>query len=71
MSIVGKLKISPHVEKFWENYATIYALSCGEKLSPKVNLWRKKMKNMGSAYQRKKFQAKVVVGFYKKKLELV
>ena len=22
-------------------YATIYALSCGEKLSPKVHLWRK------------------------------
>ena len=95
MTIVGKLKISPHVEKFQYNwwgfiaiyavlllnllftlfcreiFATIYALSCGEKLSPKVNLWRKKMKNMGSAYQRKKFQAKVVVGFYKKKLELV
>ena len=45
MTIVGKVKISPHVEKFWEvlrncweilgNFATIYALSCGEKLSPK------------------------------------
>ena len=23
------------------NFATIYALSCGEKLSPKVHLWRK------------------------------
>ena len=89
MTIVGKLKISPHVEKFqmsphdrcgeiwnsphmacvWcrkrchickiyaiyavlllnllftlfcrEIFATIYALSCGEKLSPKVHLWRK------------------------------
>ena len=30
--------------KFWEffgDFATIYALSCGEKLSPKVHLWRK------------------------------
>ena len=38
-------------EKFWEilgNFATIKALSCGEKLSPKVNLW-KKMTNMRSA----------------------
>ena len=29
---------------FWEilgGFATIYALSCGEKLSPKVHLWRK------------------------------
>ena len=36
--------ISPHVEKFWEiwrNFATIYVLSCGEKLSPKIHLWRK------------------------------
>ena len=65
MTIVGKLKISPHVEKFQYNwwgfiaiyavlllnllftlfcreiFATIYALSCGEKLSPKVHLWRK------------------------------
>ena len=31
-------------EKFWEilrNFATIYARSCGEKLSQKVHLWRK------------------------------
>ena len=31
-------------EKFWEilgDFAKIYALSCGEKLIPKVNLWRK------------------------------
>ena len=69
MTIVGKLKISPHVEKFqmsphdrcgeiWNSphmacvwcrkrrhickiYAILYALSCGEKLSPKVHLWRK------------------------------
>ena len=66
MTIVGKLKISPHVEKFQYNwwgfiaiyavlllnllftlfcreiyFATIYALSCGEILSPKVHLWRK------------------------------
>ena len=29
--------------KFWEilGFATIYALSCGEKLSPKLHLWRK------------------------------
>ena len=27
-----------------ENFATIYALSCGEKLSPKVHLWRKNNK---------------------------
>ena len=65
MTIVGKLKISPHVEKFQYNwwgfiaiyavlllnllftlfcckiyFATIYALSCGEKLSPKVHMWR-------------------------------
>ena len=45
------------LEKFWEilrifenfqeilgNFATIYALSCGEKLSPKVHLWRKNEK---------------------------
>ena len=35
-------------EKFWEifgDFATIYALSCGEKFSPKVHLW-KKMTNM-------------------------
>ena len=30
------------------NFATIYALSCGEKLSPKVHLWRK-MRNMRPA----------------------
>ena len=66
MTIVGKLKISPDVDKFQYNcwgfiaiyavlllnllftlfcheiFATIYALSlCGEKLSPKVHLWRK------------------------------
>ena len=47
MTIVGKLKISPHVEKFekfrkiLENFAALYALSCGEKLSQKVHLWRK------------------------------
>ena len=65
MTIVGKLKISPHVGKFQYNwwgfiaiyavlslnllfmlfcreiYATIYALSCGDKMSPKVHLWRK------------------------------
>ena len=65
MTIVGKLKISPHEEKFQYNwwgfiaiyavlllnllftlfcrkiFATIYALSCGGKLSPKVHLWRK------------------------------
>ena len=65
MTIVGKFKISPHVEKFqynlWgfitiyavlllnllfmlfcrKNFATIYALSCREKLSPKVHLCRK------------------------------
>ena len=29
-------------EKFIKKIATIYALSCGEKLSPKVHLWRKK-----------------------------
>ena len=23
------------------DFATIYALSCGEKLSPKIHLWRK------------------------------
>ena len=60
-TIVGKLKISPHVEKFqmsprdrcgetWnsphtsphmQNLCNFYALSCGEKLSPKVHLWRK------------------------------
>ena len=27
--------------KFMQFFATIYALSCGEKLSPKVNLWGK------------------------------
>ena len=27
--------------KFMHFFATIYALSCGEKLSPKVHLWRK------------------------------
>ena len=27
--------------KFMQFFATIYALSCGEKLSPKVHLWRK------------------------------
>ena len=72
MIIVGKLKISPHVEKFQYNwrgfiaiyaflllnllfmqfccniFATIYVLSCGEKLSPKVHLWRI-MTNMRSA----------------------
>ena len=31
----------------YANLATIYALSCGEKLSPKVHLWRK-MTNMRS-----------------------
>ena len=65
MTIVGKLKISPHVEKFQYNwlgfiaiyavlllnllftlfcreiFATIYTLSCEEKLSPKVQLCRK------------------------------
>ena len=65
MTIVGKLKISPHVEKFQYNwwgfiaiyavlllnllftlfcckiFATFYALSYGEKLSPRVHLWRK------------------------------
>ena len=30
-----------NVGKFWKNFATIYALSCGEKLSQKVHLWRK------------------------------
>ena len=37
-------KILGNYEEFWEilgNFATIYALSCGAKLSPKVNLWRK------------------------------
>ena len=28
-------------EKFVHFFATIYALSCGEKLSPKVYLWGK------------------------------
>ena len=27
--------------KFMQYVAKIYALSCGEKLSPKVHLWRK------------------------------
>ena len=50
MTIVGKLQCYLHVETFWEmlgNFATIYALLCGEKLSPKVHLWRK-MTNMRS-----------------------
>ena len=37
-------EILGYFEKFWEileNFATIYTLSCGEKLSPKVHLWRK------------------------------
>ena len=70
---MGKLKISPHVEKFQYNwwgfiaiyavlllnllftlfcreiFATIYALSCGEKLSSKVHLWRK-MTNIRSVH---------------------
>ena len=73
ITIVGKFKFSPHVEKFqynwwgfiaiyagwWLNllftlfcreiFATICALSCGEKLSPKVHLWRK-MTNTRSEY---------------------
>ena len=70
MKIVGKLKISQHVEKFQlgfiaiyailllnllftlfcrEIFATIYALSCGEKLSSKVHLWRK-MTNIRSVH---------------------
>ena len=28
-------EILRNVGKFWKNFATIYALSCGEKLSPK------------------------------------
>ena len=43
MTIVGKLQCYLHVETFWEmlgNFATIYALLCGEKLSPKVHLWK-------------------------------
>ena len=77
MTIVGKLKISPHVDKFhmsqhvekseilhiWhvcdveniviyakfmQNLCNIYALSCGDKLSRKVHLWRK-LTNMRSA----------------------
>ena len=34
-----------HILYLWRQivmFATIYALSCGEKLSPKVHLWRKK-----------------------------
>ena len=34
---VDQTKTSPYMQ----NFATIYALSCGEKLSPKVHLWRK------------------------------
>ena len=34
--------------KILRNFATIYALSCAEKLSPKVHLWRK-ITNMRSA----------------------
>jgi len=37
-------EILGYFEKFWEileNFATIYTLSCEEKLSPIVHLWRK------------------------------
>ena len=71
MTIVGKLKISPPVDKFQYNwwgfiavyadlllnllftlfcreiFATIYALSCGEKLIPKVHLRREKWQISG------------------------
>ena len=33
--------------EFLRNFATIYSLSCGEKLSPKVHLWRKKWQMWG------------------------
>ena len=70
-TIVGKLKNSPHVEKFQYNwwgfiaiyavllpnllltlfcrkiFATIYALSCGEKLSPKSTFVEKKWQIWG------------------------
>ena len=41
-------EILGNVGEILGNFATIKALSCGEKLSPKVNLW-KKMTNMRSA----------------------
>ena len=37
-------EILGHFKKFWEilgDFSIIYVLSCGEKLSPKVHLWRK------------------------------
>ena len=40
---VDQTKTSPYMQ----NFATIYALSCGEKLSPKVHLWRKKKQISG------------------------
>ena len=42
MGIFGE--ILGNFEKFWEilgDFATIYALSCGEKLSPKIHKCRK------------------------------
>ena len=93
MTIVGKLKISPHVEKFqmsphdrcgeiWNSphmacvwcrkrrhickiyaiFATIYTLSCGEKLSPKVHLWRK-MTNIRSAFTKHRHICKIYAFF--------
>ena len=45
-------KILGNFETFWEifgDFATLYALSYGEKLSPKSTFVGKKMKNMRSA----------------------
>ena len=84
MTVVGKLKISLHVEKFQYNWwsfiaiyvvllldllftlfcrkicATIYALSCGEKLNPKVHLWRKNYNYQVWDREHSTFQYRVV-----------
>ena len=44
MTDVEKSEILVMYAKFMHFFATIYALSRGEKLSPKVHLWRKNEK---------------------------